>query len=178
VSVILNSSWRDEFAIPRTHIDRPCELMANEDTTGTATPQHFVAQRAIRVARVIVSVRTSEDDVHSIDELCRRSLVGVAASTFRDWCRGEGIRAGAALDLARILRALHISLADGCLPSECLDADYRTIRALIDRGGLSELLTSRSTTMCELCLTQRYVSNPMIIREIVRLWADDTAASR
>jgi hypothetical protein len=138
--------------------------------------QPFVAHRAIRVARVIVSVRTSAEDVHSIEELCRRSPVGAAPSTFRDWCRGEGIRAAAALDLARVLRALHLSRTDGCAPSECLDADYRTIRNLIDRGGLSELLTSRSITLRELCTTQRYVRNPTVIREVMQLWPDDAAS--
>jgi len=148
--------------------------MLKEDTVSVRPP--FVAHRAIRVARVIVSVRTSVEDIHSIEELCRRSPVGAAPSTFRDWCRGEGIRAAAALDLARVLRAVHLSRTDGCAPTECLDADYRTIRNLIDRGGVSELLTSRSTTMRQLCTAQRYIRNSTVIREVLQLWPEDAAS--
>ena len=131
----------------------------------------FAASRAHRVAKVITSVRWCKNDVRSVEAMCRLSTVGLAMGTFRIWCQGEGLTAGVALQFARVLRAFSWASLAGCEFTECLDADYRTVRSMLARGGLSHLLADQTTslTLERLCKEQRYVLNAHIIDDVLSI---------
>lgn len=139
-------------------------------TTGLRTGEDrgFEAHRAIRLARVIVSAHHSDSDFRTVAELCRASDRGLAPGTFRGWCRAEGIKAGRMVDFSRVLRTVRLASAEGCAVAECLDADERTIRNLLVRGDLPELLAGVLISPENFCHRQQYVTNRFVIREVVR----------
>jgi len=131
----------------------------------------FEAHRAMRLARVIVSASQSESDIRTVAELIQASNTGVAPGTFRSWCHAAGIKTSRIVSFTRVLRALRLASEEACTLTECLDADERTIRDLLVRGGLAELLTGPPIEIEVFCQRQHYVTNRFLIAEVQRLLA-------
>lgn len=142
--------------------------MAQDEQRRSERP-NFQPHRATRLARVIVSAHHSDSDVRTVVQVCRASNTGLAPGTFRSWCHAEGIRASRVVNLIRVLRALRLVAEEGCAVSETLDADERTIRNLLIRGGVADILASVPVSQEEFCRRQQYVDNRFVVREIVRL---------
>ena len=131
----------------------------------------FEPHRAARLARVIVTAHYSESDVRTVAELSRASETGFAPGTFRSWCHAEGIKTSRVVDFTRVFRAVRLASEEGCPVAECLDADERTIRDLLGRGGVVELLTSVPYGPEDFCHRQRYLTNRFVITEVLRIAA-------
>ena len=122
---------------------------------------------ASRIANVVLGFVRCDHDARSVEELCRCCGVGVAPGTLRDWCRREGVTAGDILDWARLVRATVLACREGCSFREFIDADSRTVRAMLDRGGLTDW-ASRDVTPEGLCQQQRFVDNGVVVKEILQ----------
>lgn len=132
---------------------------------------------AERLARVIVSATGSEVDCRSIDALCRASAVGVAPGTFRAWCRAERLHAADVLAFTRVLRACLMARREHCDPEEFIDADYRTVRALRQRGSLEiDTLVGQSSEV--FCRVPRFLPNTTVVDEVLRLLTAATDPAR
>lgn len=140
-------------------------------TASRSVEAHFEPHRAIRLARVTVSSHHSESDIRTEAELCRASEKGLAPATLRSWCRAEGIKTSRVVDFVRVMRAVRFASAEGCAVGECLDADERTIRNLLVRGGLAELLTGVPFGPEEFCHRQDYLTNRFVVAEVLRILA-------
>ena len=124
------------------------------------------APRATRIARLLVDFLSATADTHSVDDLCRRGSVGVAPSTFRRWCRAEGVRPNRVLDLTRLLRALVLARRHSTSLLEWMEIDPRTFGALLRRAEVPELLNGPMPTPWDFIGRQRLVCNP-VLRELV-----------
>ncbi len=124
------------------------------------------APRADRVARLIVGFLSATADAHSVDDLCVAGLVGVAPSTFRRWCRAEGVRPNRILDFARLLRALTLAREHGTSLLEWMEMDPRTFTGLLRRAEVRELSNGRLPTPQEFTENQRLVSNPVLLKAV------------
>ena len=120
--------------------------------------------RAARIAHVLIELISAPTDAHSLDELCQRASLGVAPATFRRWCAEEDLSPSQALAFARLLRGLTMARKYATRPSEWMELDPRTIRSLLDRGGVSDLFQGRTPTIAEFIDRQRFVSNPLVLR--------------
>lgn len=128
--------------------------------------------RAARIAMVIVSVCSTDEDYRTIAELCHASTVGVAPVTFRGWRRGEVVTPVGVLGFARVLRAVLMVQREGGHPREYLNADYRTVRRLLSRGSLDfDSLTNVSVQA--FLQAQRFVQNRFVIDEVLKLLRRD-----
>lgn len=97
-----------------------------------------VNHAATRLADAVVVVLRSSDDTPTLNGWARKA--GISGTLLRERCNRMGMRAKAALDLARCVRLVMNVPAWGWRPHELLDlADTRTVRALLRRGGLSHL---------------------------------------
>jgi hypothetical protein len=125
-----------------------------------------VPHRAVRIARVLVSLATAELDAHSVDDLCRRSDVGVSRAAFRRWCADEGISAGSALTFARLLRALVLAREHGVSPLEWLDCDARSFRRALRVGGVRDLFVDGLPTVATYLSRQQLIHNDLVLAEV------------
>src|SRR5262245_50550278 len=106
--------------------------------------QVFVPHGARRLARMIVSAVSADHDFRSMQAFTRVATPHASRGTFRGWCRAEGLAGRAALDFARLLRAVHVSALADCDFTECVDiADVVTLRRLLARGGLQDVVPIR-----------------------------------
>ena len=84
--------------------------------------------------------------------------VGVSYSSLRESCSLLGIRPHDARDLARMLRAVMRSTLDDCPPSALLDvSDSRTLRALLERSGVTSSGCSGELSIEQFLDGQRFV---------------------
>lgn len=137
------------------------------DPTGVSVANRPASPRATRIVDVLIGLLTVPTDVHSIEGLCRVARVGVAAPTFRRWCKDEGLSPGHALAFARLLRALECVRKHGASPNEWIDVDQRTFRSLLRRGNITELFERRVPTLREFVDRQAFVENPVVL-DLVR----------
>jgi DNA-binding response OmpR family regulator len=149
---------------------RPAGTFAEFPAVGQATPP-----RAARIARVLVDLISAPNDVHSIEDLCRKASVGIAPATFRRWCAEENIGPGEALEFARLLRGLALARNHGTSPSEWMELDPRTFRSLLMRGGVSDLFQEKTPSFREFIDRQQFVANSLVLKLVQRgCGADDS----
>jgi hypothetical protein len=94
--------------------------------------------------------------------------IGVSEGALRDWCRVAHCRPKSSLDLARLLRAIVQSQEYGWDPFNLLDvANERTMKNLLQRGGLSGLLTAdRPLTPRGFLFEQHFVTNALALEAL------------
>lgn len=144
----------------------------SEARTDGRQPLEPNAERAARIVLVLTGILDSQSDVHSISELCRVAPIGVSASTFRRWCFEERVVAVQALRLARLLRASVLAERYATSPTEWLDADPRTLKALLLRAGGSTEILDRGCSVNQFIRQQRLVTNPTVLRVLERSLSD------
>jgi hypothetical protein len=103
--------------------------------------EHLVSHAADRWARAVAGMLDSPSDPKTVAKWAK--AIGVSEGALRDWCRVAHCRPKSSLDLARLLRAIVQSREYGWDPFNLLDvANERTMRNLLQRGGLPDLLTT------------------------------------
>ena len=98
----------------------------------------------------------------------------VSPSTLRMWCRANGLHARAVVRFVRGLSAIYRSHDEAEDPTTLLDfADRRSTELFLRLSG--PLATQGSVLgMDQFCAQQRFVSHRRIIRDVVRLMADQS----
>jgi CheY-like chemotaxis protein len=105
------------------------------DRPDRSTAPITVERRIDRLANAMMAVVVSPLDVRSVRAWC--ALLDTSESNWYALCEVVGVPAKAALDLARLLRA--VRCADAGDPWVTFDvADPRTTRGLLSRAGISE----------------------------------------
>ena len=137
---------------------------------GSSPAPRSIMPRVERFARVLVSASHQGQDFRSVRAMCGASTVGIAAGTFRGWCRGVQVHAAEALGFTRILCALLSTRRTGGRVEDYLDADYRTVKALMARGGLCPGQCD-GLSIEDYCRSQRFIRNDRVIGAIVKLVA-------
>ena len=129
---------------------------------------HLVAHAADRWARAVVAILDCPFDPRTIGMWGK--AIGVSEGALRDWCKVAHCRPKSSLDFARVLRAIVQSQQHGWDPFNLLDvANERTMRNLLQRGGLSELLsTSLPVTLRGFLLKQHFVTNEMTLKALAQ----------
>jgi hypothetical protein len=96
--------------------------------------------------------------------------IGASEGALRDWCKVAHCRPKSSLDFARLLRAIVQSREYGWDPFNLLDvANERTMRNLLERGGLSDLLRTNSpVTLRGFLLEQRFVTNDVALKALAQ----------
>jgi hypothetical protein len=119
----------------------------------------LVAHAAYRWAQAVAGILDCPFDPRTVALWGR--AIGVSEGTLRDWCRVAQCRPKSSLDLARLLRAVVQSQDQSWDPFNLLDVvNERTLKNLLRRGGLTDLLSSSSPpTPRGLLLQQRFVTN-------------------
>lgn len=98
-------------------------------------PPEAYRHASTRWAAVIVALLSAPRDIKTNAAWAR--LVGVSATTLRDWCRLANTSPARSLALARLVRAVYLSRDQAWQPSQRLDtSDPRTLARLLQRGGL------------------------------------------
>jgi hypothetical protein len=94
--------------------------------------------------------------------------IGVSEGALRDWCRVAHCRPKSSLDLARLLRAIVQSQEYGWDPFNLLDvSNERTMRNLLQRGGLADLPSTESPFTPEGFLSrQHFVTDPVALKAL------------
>lgn len=130
------------------------------------TAEHLVAHAADRWARAVAGVLDSPVDPKTVAMWGK--AIGVSEGALRDWCRVAHCRPKSSLDLARLLRAIVQSQEYGWDPFNLLDvANERTMRNLLERGGLSDLLSTDLPFTPEGFLSkQHFVTNAMALKAL------------
>ncbi|OFW05998.1 MAG: hypothetical protein A3H96_00225 [Acidobacteria bacterium RIFCSPLOWO2_02_FULL_67_36] len=115
---------------------------------------------AERLARVMWRAIQSEGDPTTIGSWSHAAASSSGA--LRAWCRAAGIRPKAALDFARLCRAIALARDTGLHPEDFLDVvDRRTLHGLLKRGGLDPAATAQDVQAFLKC--QRLIqSGPML----------------
>ena len=126
--------------------------------------EHLVAHAADRWARAVVGILDCPFDPRTIAMWGK--AIGVSEGALRDWCKVAHCRPKSSLDLARLLRAIVQSQEHGWDPFNLLDvANERTMRNLLERGGLPDLLsTNLPFTPRGFLLKQRFVTNDIALK--------------
>ena len=129
---------------------------------------HLVAHAADRWARAVVGILDCPFDPKTI-AMWGKSI-GVSEGALRDWCKVAHCRPKSSLDFARLLRAIVQSQEYGWDPFNLLDvANERTMRNLLQRGGLSDLLsTNTPVTLRGFLLKQRFVTNDVALKALAQ----------
>ena len=140
------------------------------ETAGSPRPEmpgeHLVAHAADRWARAVVGILDCPFDPKTI--AIWGKAIGVSEGALRDWCKVAHCRPKSSLDFARLLRAIVQSQEHGWDPFNLLDvANERTMRNLLQRGGLSDLLsTNLPVTLRGFLLKQRFVTNDIALKAL------------
>jgi hypothetical protein len=129
---------------------------------------HLVAHAADRWARAVVGILECPFDPKTITMWGKS--IGVSEGALRDWCKVARCRPKSSLDFARLLRAIVQSEEYGWDPFNLLDvANERTMRNLLKRGGLSDLLsTNAPVTLRGFLLKQRFVTNDVALNALAQ----------
>ena len=127
---------------------------------------HLIAHAADRWARAVVGILDCPFDPKTIGRWGK--AIGVSEGALRDWCKVAHCRPKSSLDCARLLRAIVQSEEHGWDPFNLLDvANERTMRNLLQRGGLSDLLsTNLPVTLRGFLLKQRFVTNDIALKAL------------
>ena len=98
-------------------------------------------------------------------------MIGASESAIRQWCRSAGVRPKAALDFARVLRAVVLSQGRAWDLYNLLDVvDERTMRNLFLRAGMPELLgASEPPDTARYLAKQRFVRNAVALQAVTSL---------
>jgi hypothetical protein len=130
--------------------------------------KHLVAHAADRWARAVVGILDCPFDPKTIAMWGK--AIGVSEGALRDWCKVAHCRPKSSLDFARLLRAIVQSQEHGWDPFNLLDvANERTMRNLLQRGGLSDLLsTNLPVTLRGYLLKQRFVTNDLALKALAQ----------
>jgi hypothetical protein len=142
------------------------------ETAGSPGPEmpgeHLVAHAADRWARAVVGILDCPFDPKTIAMWGK--AIGVSEGALRDWCKVAHCRPKSSLDFARLLRAIVQSREHGWDPFNLLDvANERTMRNLLQRGGLSDLLsTNLPVTLRGFLLKQRFVTNDIALKALAQ----------
>lgn len=128
--------------------------------------EHLVSHAADRWARAIAGMLDSPFDPRTVAMWGK--AIGVSEGALRDWCKVAHCRPKSSLDLARLLRAIVQSQESGWDPFNLLDvANERTMRNLLERGGLSDLLSTGAPFTPQGFLSkQHYVTNAMALKAL------------
>jgi hypothetical protein len=121
--------------------------------------EQLVPHAADRWAQAVTGILDCPFDPKTVSMWAK--AIGVSEGALRDWCRVAHCRPKRSLDFARLLRALMQAQAHGWDLFNLLDVvNERTMRNLLVRGGLPDLLSTKAPlTMDRFLLTQRYITN-------------------
>lgn len=128
--------------------------------------EHLVPHAADRWARAVAGILDCPFDPKTV--ALWGKAIGVSEGTLRDWCRVAHCRPKSSLDCARLLRAIVQSQEHDWDPFNFLDvANERTMRNLLQRGGLSDLLsTNLPFTPQAFLVKQRFVTNLVALKAL------------
>lgn len=128
--------------------------------------EHLVAHAANRWARAVAGMLDSPFDPRTVAMWGK--AIGASEGALRDWCRVAHCRPKSSLDLARLLRAIVQSQEHGWDPFNLLDvAHERTMRNLLQRGGLADLVsTDLPFTPQGFLSRQHFVTNAIALRAL------------
>lgn len=128
--------------------------------------EHHVAHAADRWAKAVAGMLDSPFDPKTVAMWGK--AIGVSEGALRDWCRVAHCRPKSSLDLARLLRAIVQSQKYGWDPFNLLDvANERTMKNLLQRGGLSDLLSAdHPLTARGFLFEQHFVTNAIAIESL------------
>jgi hypothetical protein len=127
---------------------------------------HLVPHAADRWAKAVAGILDCPFDPKTIAMWGK--AIGVSEGALRDWCKVAHCRPKSSLDFARLLRAIVQAQKYGWDPFNLLDvANERTMRNLLQRGGLSDLLSTNSPlTPQRFLLEQRFVTNDAALKAL------------
>ena len=128
--------------------------------------EHHVAHAADRWAKAVAGMLDSPFDPKTVAMWAK--AIGVSEGALRDWCKVAHCRPKSSLDLARLLRAIVQSQEYGWDPFNLLDvAHERTMKNLLQRGGLSDLLsTDHPITPRGFLFEQHFVTNAIALNAL------------
>jgi hypothetical protein len=127
----------------------------------------FVPHAADRWAQAVTAILDCPFDPKTVAKWAR--AIGVSEGALRDWCRVARCRPKSSLDFGRLLRAIVQSREHGWDPFNLLDvANERTMRNLLRRGGLPDILSSDDLQLTpdRFLLTQRFVTDSVALRSL------------
>jgi hypothetical protein len=138
--------------------------------------ESFVAHAARRWAHAVARLIDCPFDPRTVGMWGR--AIGVSEGTIRDWCRAANCLPKRSLDFARLLRAIVQSQESDWDPFNLLDVvNDRTMRNLLKRGGLQDLLSaSVPPTPRGFVVKQRFVTNSRALEAVTA--SIETAHSR
>lgn len=121
---------------------------------------------AERLAPDIIQIIRADEDTGTVRAWAES--LGISEQVLRGRCFAAGIMAKSALDLGRILRLALIEPEHRTRPEEyLLSKDARTLRALLERSGISEERFSTATA-ADVIRLQTGVRNDTLLRLIAR----------
>ncbi len=125
--------------------------------------EHLVPHAADRWAQAVTGILDCPFDPKTVAMWAK--TIGVSGGALRDWCRVARCRPKSSLDFARLLRAVVQSQEYGWDPFNLLDvANERTMKNLLRRGGLPDLLSSNvPLTPRGFLLLQRFVTDSVAL---------------
>lgn len=128
--------------------------------------EHLVPHAADRWAKAVAGIIDCPFDPRTVAMWGK--AIGVSEGTLRDWCRVAHCRPKSSLDFARLLRAIVQSQERDWDPFNLLDvANERTMRNLLHRGGLSDLLSTNLPFTPEgFLVKQRFVTNVIALKAL------------
>jgi hypothetical protein len=128
--------------------------------------ESFVAHAAHRWAHAVARVIDCPFDLRTVAMWGR--AIGVSEGTIRDWCRAANCLPKRSLDFARLLRAIVQSQERDWDPFNLLDVvNERTMRNLLKRGGLPDLLSAPvPPTPRGFVVKQRFVTNSRALEAV------------
>jgi len=130
--------------------------------------EHLVSHAADRWAKAVAGILDCPFDPKTVAMWGK--AIGVSEGTLRDWCRVARCRPKSSLDCGRLLRAIVQSQEHDWDPFNLLDvANERTMRNLLQRGGLPDLLLPSvpvKVTPQGFLLLQRFVTNVVALRAL------------
>jgi len=128
--------------------------------------EHLVPHAADRWAQAVTGILDCPFDPKTVAKWAK--AIGVSEGTLRDWCRVARCRPKSSLDFARLLRAVVQSQEHGWDPFNLLDvANERTMRNLLGRGGLPDMLSATGPlTPVGFLLTQRFVTDSVALKTL------------
>src|SRR5262249_45269022 len=109
---------------------------SSEQGTGPRTPGIQPRSAAERWAIHVLKACGSDHDLTTVGEWA--AYVGLSRTSLDECCQLAGVHPLDARDLMRLLRALRQAGVEGCPPETLLlVSDRRTLRKLLERGGLA-----------------------------------------
>ena len=130
------------------------------------TVDRLIPHAAERWAQAVAGILDSPSDPKTVGMWAK--AIGVGEGTLRDWCRAAHCRPKPSLDCARLLRAIVQAQAHGWDPFNLLDVvNERTMKNLLRRGGVSDLLSSEPPLTPRAFLTaQHYIADAVALEAL------------